>query len=45
MAVALSWKGYVDTDLKLSEFVASSHTIMLRFMPQFPTAYEGPFIA
>ena len=45
MAVALSWKGYVDTDLKLSEFVASSHTIMLRFMPQFPNAYEGPFVA
>jgi hypothetical protein len=45
MAVALSWKGYVDTDLNFSEFFVTDHTLVLRFMPQFPNAYEGPFVA
>lgn len=45
MAVALSWKGYVDTDLEFSEFFDQSHTITLRFMPHYPDTYEGPMVA
>jgi len=44
MAVAVSWKGYVDTDLQFAEFFGASHTIVLRFMPQYPDAYEGPMV-
>ena len=45
MVVALSWKGYVDTDQAFADFFDASHTITLRFMPQYPDAYEGPFVA
>lgn len=45
MAVALTWGGHVDTDVDFSEFFGKSHTLVVRFMPQFPNAYEGPFIA
>jgi len=45
MAVALSWKGYVDTDLNFAEFFSANHTLIARFMPQFPNTYEGPFVA
>ncbi len=45
MAVALSWKGYVDTDLSFAEFFGASHTIVLRFMLQYPDPYEGPMVA
>jgi hypothetical protein len=45
MAITTSWKSYVDTDLNFSEFFARSYTIVLRFMPQFPNAYEGPMVA
>ena len=45
MAVALSWKGYVDTDQAFADFFDASHTITLRFLPQYPNAYEGPFVA
>jgi hypothetical protein len=45
MALGLSWKGYVDTNLKFSEFFVGNHTLALRFMAQFPHAYEGPFVA
>src|SRR5207237_610722 len=45
MAAGLSWKGFVDTNLKFSEFFANDHTIVLRFMAQFPNAYEGPMVA
>jgi hypothetical protein len=44
-ALALSWTGYADTDLRFSEFMGSDHTLALRFMPQFPNGYEGPIIA
>src|SRR5262249_2161362 len=44
-ALALSWKGYADTDLNFSEFYYRDHTIALRFMAQFPNAYEGPLVA
>jgi hypothetical protein len=45
MAVSLTWQGHVDTDLDFSEFFSHDHTYVLRFMPQFPHAYEGPMIA
>ncbi len=45
MAVALSWKGCVDTDLAFADFFDASHTIVARFMAQYPDAYEGPFVA
>jgi hypothetical protein len=44
-ALGLSWKGFADTDLQFAEFFAGSFTLSLRFMPQFPNAYEGPFVA
>jgi hypothetical protein len=45
MAVALGWKDHVDTDLQFSEFFDQSHTLLMRFMPQFPNGYEGPCVA
>ncbi|MBM3224033.1 MAG: hypothetical protein FJZ47_09555 [Candidatus Tectomicrobia bacterium] len=44
-AAAFSWKAHIDADLQFSEFFAQNHTIVMRFMPQFPHAYEGPFLA
>ncbi len=45
MAVALSWTGFVDTDISFSEFFGADHTIVARFMAQYPDAYEGPVVA
>jgi Concanavalin A-like lectin/glucanases superfamily/Peptidase family M23 len=45
MAVALSWKGCVDTNVNFAEFFSANHTLITRFMPQFPNTYEGPFVA
>jgi hypothetical protein len=45
MAVTLTWQGYVDTDLDFSKFLMRDHSSVLRFMPQFPHAYEGPMVA
>lgn len=45
MAVTFSWNGYIDTDLDFSEFFNNEHTLVLRFMPQYPNAYEGPLVA
>jgi concanavalin A-like lectin/glucanase superfamily protein/peptidase M23-like protein/polyglycine hydrolase-like protein len=44
-ALGLSWTGYADTNLTFSEFFAGNHTLVFRFMPQFPNAYEGPMVA
>ncbi len=44
-ALGLSWKGYADTNLRFSEFFAGNHTLAVRFMPQFPNAYQGPIVA
>jgi hypothetical protein len=43
--VAFGWRGYADTDLNFSEFFAADHTVMLRFMPQYPNAFIGPLLA
>jgi hypothetical protein len=44
-ALGTSWKGFADTDLNFTEFFSGDHTLSLWFMPQFPNAYEGPFVA
>ena len=44
-ALAISWTGYAETNIKFSDFIKSSHTISYRCMMQFPQAYEGPVIA
>jgi murein DD-endopeptidase MepM/ murein hydrolase activator NlpD len=44
-AAAFGWRGHVDTNVQFSEFFASDHTVMLRFMPQYPAAYTGPLLA
>src|SRR5262245_10889012 len=33
------WKGSADTDLKFSEFFGADHTVMTRFMAQYPIAF------
>jgi murein DD-endopeptidase MepM/ murein hydrolase activator NlpD len=45
MAVALGWQGHVDSNLSFSAFFDRDHTLVARFMPQFPNAFEGPLIA
>jgi hypothetical protein len=45
MAVALGWQGHVDSNLSFSAFFGRDHTLVARFMPQFPNAFEGPLIA
>src|SRR5262249_12213832 len=45
LGVALGWRGYADTDLNFSEFFSGDHTVMVRFMPQYPNAYPGPILA
>ena len=44
-AVALGFGGYVDLDVQFGEFFFQDHTIVLRFIPQHPYAYEGPMLA
>jgi hypothetical protein len=44
-AAAFGWQGYADTDLRFSEFYGADHTLMMRFMVQYPTAYTGPILS
>ena len=44
-AAAFGWRGYADTDLQFSEFHGSDHTLMARFMVQYPNAYTGPILS
>jgi hypothetical protein len=44
MAIAFGWQGSVDTDLPFSAFWSTDHTVVMRFMPQYPNAYAGPII-
>src|ERR1044071_3847179 len=44
-AAAFGWRGYADTDLQFSEFYGSDHTLMARFMMQYPNAYTGPILS
>jgi len=44
-AAAFGWRGYADTDLAFSEFYAGDHTVMVRFMAQYPEAYTAPLLS
>ena len=44
MGAALRWHGWVQTDLKFSEFFSGNHTIMAHFMPQYTRAYRAPIL-
>lgn len=44
-ALALGWTGAVDTDLAFADFYAGDHSVVIRFLPQYPNAYEGPILA
>jgi len=44
-AAAFGWRGYADTDLQFSEFYGGNHTLMARFMIQYPNAYTAPIIS
>ena len=43
-AAAFPFGGRVATDLRFSEWFFNDHTVMLRFMPQYPTGYQGPIL-
>ena len=44
-AAAFGWRGHADTDLTFSEFFNGAHTLVARFMPQYPRAGAGPVLA
>lgn len=44
-SLALTWTGYADTDLQFDEFIQGDHTVIVRFMPEYPGAYFGPVLA
>ena len=39
MAMAFSWNGHADTDVKFDSFFNADHTIGFKFMPQYPDSY------
>lgn len=43
-ALGVSYKSSGDTSIAFSEFFAADHSIAVRFMPQFPNAYEGVLV-
>jgi murein DD-endopeptidase MepM/ murein hydrolase activator NlpD len=45
LCAAFGWRGYVDTDLKFSEFFSENHTIAARFMIQYPRSYQAPILS
>ena len=45
MALTCTWGGYADTDIDFAEFFNANHTIMVRFMLQYPNAYTGPILS
>jgi Concanavalin A-like lectin/glucanases superfamily/Repeat of unknown function (DUF346) len=44
-ALCLAFGGYADLDLTFGEFFNANHTVMTRFMPQFPYAGAGAMLA
>jgi hypothetical protein len=44
MGAGLRWHGWVQTDVKFSEFFGSNFTVMARFMPQYTRSYRGPIL-
>ncbi|MGH7202253.1 MAG: hypothetical protein ACREJB_16735, partial [Planctomycetaceae bacterium] len=43
--IAFDWQGVADTDLRFNEFFDRDHTVVARFMPQYPYGYAGPIFA
>ena len=41
-AAGFRWQGYVATSLPMSSFYSSDHSVVLKFMAQYPGAYQGP---
>src|SRR4030095_4783648 len=41
-AAYFGWRGYADTSLRVDEVFSKDHTVMARFLPQYPYAYAGP---
>ena len=44
-ALTFGFGGYADLDITFGEFFHSDHTVMVRFMPQYPYAGVGPMLA
>ncbi len=44
-ALTFGFGGYADLDVTFGEFFHSDHTVMIRFMPQYPYAGAGPMLA
>lgn len=46
MAIALDWKGQVDTNLSWATLFASpEHTLVVRFLPAYAYACDGPLVS
>ena len=45
MALACNWGGFADTNLDVNEFFFNDHTLTVRFLLQYPNAYQGPMVA
>ncbi len=41
----LRWSGAVDTSVDFAHFFGIDHTIAVRFMAQYPHAFEGPLLS
>lgn len=44
-AAAFSWGSFYDTPIEVENFFGTDHSIMVRFMPEYERAYEGPLIS
>jgi murein DD-endopeptidase MepM/ murein hydrolase activator NlpD len=44
-ALALQWGGQADTQVDFNTFFNADHTLVARFMPQYPWAYRQPLFA
>src|SRR6185503_5215470 len=43
MALACTWGGFAQSDIRFSHFFQNDHTIAIRFLRQYPLAYAGAF--
>lgn len=43
MALACSWGGFAQSDIRFSHFFQDDHTIMIRYLMQYPLGYAGAF--
>jgi hypothetical protein len=45
VALACTWEGYADTDIDVGTFFFDDHTLTVRFLLQYPNAYQCPMVA